>query len=462
MGKFRLSDSHFFKADSLFLKLKNQLSCFPNLSKGDGILISLSGGVDSTSLLVLMCTTSQYKISVAHINHNLRKESNDEEKFVKNLCVKLNVKCFIESLNPAIIKKGSSKEEWARTARYRFLKEISAKTNSKWIMTAHHANDQAETILMNLSRKSGVMGLRGISKENGNILRPFIRIKKYEINNFSKRLKIPYCEDKTNSNISIPRNFIRHKVLNPWEINSPYVIEGLRDSAEHFNDWKVALDYLVIQTLIPKINQTHNTFSIPIEIIESLPKMAQIRLFQIIMDGSDSFQWSKHQIKRLEQFIKKVKTGNNYQSHIGWHLSHNRGDIIGKKMSSNNDLSEIGLILNTPTIFNNYKYELSLHDMQSNSVNKESIDWGAIKNCHLKIRKWKDGDYFQPLGMIGHQKISDFLINEKVDIISKNSQTVITADGEIIWVCGRRLSNIVRLTNKTTDVAYLGRTPVSP
>ena len=85
MGKFRLSDSHFFKADSLFLKLKNQLSCFPNLSKGDGILISLSGGVDSTSLLVLMCTLSQYKISVAHINHNLRKESNDEEKFVKNL-----------------------------------------------------------------------------------------------------------------------------------------------------------------------------------------------------------------------------------------------------------------------------------------------------------------------------------------------------------------------------------------
>ena len=108
------------------------------------------------------------------------------------------------------------------------------------------------------------------------------------------------------------------------------------------------------------------------------------------------------------------------------------------------------------------EYELSLHDMQSNSVNKESIDWGAIKNCHLKIRKWRHGDFFQPLGMIGHQKISDFLINEKVDIISKKYQTVITADGEIIWVCGRRLSNTVRLTNKTTDVAYLGRTPVSP
>ena len=461
MVKFKLPNRHLIGSDPLFIKLKDQLDSISTLSQGDGILISVSGGVDSISLLVLMHSLAQFKIYVAHINHNLREESNYDEEFVKSLCLDLGIECFTICLDPMSIKKGSSIEKWARTERYRFLKKISVKTNSKWIMTAHHANDQAETILMNLSRQAGIMGLRGISKKNGNLIRPLLNFKKHEINKFSIFFKIPYCQDKTNSNISIPRNFIRHKVLNPWEKDSPAVIEGLQASAEHFNDWKVALDHLIIQTLVPKIKQTLDTFSIPIEIIEPLPKIAQIRLLQIIMDNSDSYQWSKHQMQMLEQFINKVKIGNTYQSHIGWHLLHDRGYLIGGRISDKDVQTETGLILNTPTIFNNYEYELSLSDMRHNSNNKESLDWGTIKNCRLKIRKWEDGDIFQPLGMSGRQKISDFLINEKVDRISKESQSVITADGEIIWVCGMRISNSVRLTNKTTDIAYLVRKLIS-
>ena len=124
----------------------------------------------------------------------------------------------------------------------------------------------------------------------------------------------------------------------------------------------------------------------------------------------------------LEQFINKVKIGNTYRSHIGWHLLHDRGNLIGERISDNDVQIETGLILNKPTIFNNYEYELSLNDMRHNSNNEESLDWGTIKNCCLKIRKWELGDIFQPLGMNGRQKISDFLINEKVDRISKESQ----------------------------------------
>jgi tRNA(Ile)-lysidine synthase len=117
------------------------------------------------------------------------------------------------------------------------------------------------------------------------------------------------------------------------------------------------------------------------------------------------------------------------------------------------------LLPNIPVEFNHYRYEL-LFDNQSeleSNQNQEWVDWSLLKNQKLEIRSWTDGDSFQPLGMDGHQKISDFLINEKVDRFSKESQVVMTANNEIIWVCGRRLADWVKLTKNTKETATLNR-----
>ena len=109
-----------------------------------------------------------------------------------------------------------------------------------------------------------------------------------------------------------------------------------------------------------------------------------------------------------------------------------------------------------------YIYQLSFQAQNPHYINNsESVDWSKLKNKKLELRIWKEGDLFQPLGMQGHQKISDFLINNKVDRISKESQSVLTANGKIVWVCGKRISDCIRLTEQTSQAAILTRNYLS-
>ena len=172
-------------------------------------------------------------------------------------------------------------------------------------MTAHHGNDQVETVLMNLARQSGVSGLRGIAKQDGSLLRPFLAFTQTEINDFSKRTGCFYREDSTNSDITIPRNFIRHRVVKPWEDEVAGLISGIEGSVQHFIEWKTALDFLIIQSLFPNVKKSDIRFDIPMDIIITLPKMAKVRLVHLLMDDSGSEQWSKHQLNMLNQFINK-------------------------------------------------------------------------------------------------------------------------------------------------------------
>ena len=147
---------------------------FYNLEKGDKIVISVSGGGDSMALLFLMESLNEFELIVVHVNHHLRKDSDQDELLVRQICDSFEIIFYSTSLNPNEIEKGESIEQWARTKRYEYLNQIMKQTNSNWIMTAHHGNDQVETVLMNLSRQSGIAGLCGIGKQNGYVLRPFL------------------------------------------------------------------------------------------------------------------------------------------------------------------------------------------------------------------------------------------------------------------------------------------------
>jgi tRNA(Ile)-lysidine synthase len=326
-------------------------------------------------------------------------------------------------------------------------------------MTAHHGNDQVETVLMNLSRQSGIPGLCGIGKRNGHILRPFLGFTKRDLSLFVERTQIPYREDSTNSNLSIPRNFIRHAIIKPWEKNVKNLVNSIKGSVDHISEWKDALDFFIVEMILPKVKQSDNEFHIPLNLIETMPILVKIRLVQILLDRTNHQMWSKHQIKILKSFFHKEEIGNEHILPNGWKLLRDRTSIIGKNMRETTKNVRMELLPNIPVEFNHYRYEL-LFDNQSeleSNQNQEWVDWSLLKNQKLEIRSWTDGDSFQPLGMDGHQKISDFLINEKVDRFSKESQVVMTANNEIIWVCGRRLADWVKLTKNTKETATLNR-----
>ena len=440
--------------DPFFIKFKKQLIRFNYLSKNDRLVVAVSGGLDSVTLLLLLIALEYNELIVAHINHQLREESDDEEYFVEKLSRDLNIPFYNKTLDPKSRDNKTSIEEWARNERYYFLNTVHTNTKSKWIMTAHHGNDQVETLLLNLGRKTGVSGLRGIAKKRDSILRPMLTFSKIEIIEFSKRIGYNYYEDLSNSDISIPRNFIRHKVIKNWEKQYPNIISGIRNSVDHFNEWKNSLDVMIKTYLIEKVIHNKKDLIISKDIIATLPIMVKIRLIQLLIDNKNQL-WSKHQIKMLNQFIDKSSTGTIHELHNGFRILNNRGNLIINRPCKDK-MHSVELCPNIPTSYLNFKYELIVQDqIKDFSKNSESVDWSKLKNKKLELRIWKEGDSFQPLGMRGHQKISDFLINQKVDRISKESQSVLTADGKIVWVCGKRISNYIRLTDQTSETATL-------
>ena len=443
--------------DSFFKKFQDKLIQFNTLSKGDKLVVAVSGGLDSVTLLMLLVSIDDFDLVVTHVDHRLREESKNDQDFVRKLSIDLNIPFFNKTLDPRSRDKKTSIEEWARLERYSFLNSILNKTKSKWIMTGHHGNDQVETLLMNLERQTGVSGLRGIAKERDNLIRPMLDFTKNEIIKFSKKIGYEYCEDISNADTSFPRNFLRHKVLKQWEDQAPNIISGIRGSIEHFNEWKVALDFMINVHIKPRVIDDNNNLIIPREIISQLPKMVIVRLIQILMDDQDEL-WSKHQIQMLDQFIKNKTTGGLHTLHNGWRILHDRGSLILNREPRKNIIDSVNLFPNIPVFYGDYKYELIVDKINNKHLSHtESVDWSKLKNKKLKLRIWKKGDSFQPLGMKGHQKISDFLINQKVNVISKESQIVLTADGEIVWVCGKRISNSVKLTEETLHTAFLKR-----
>ena len=452
-------NKHLLKNHHLLKKFKSNIESFPYLEENDRVLVSVSGGVDSVALLVLLNELDLFRLITVHINHKLRHESDFDEQFVRDMSRDLNIPFRSKSLDLKSKPRKQSIEEWGREERYSFLKTILIKDKGRWIMTAHHANDQAETILMNLSRKSGVTGLRGISKENDKVLRPFLDFTKTDILNFSKEIGLLFREDKTNHDNTIPRNFLRNKILETWENEFPEVIHGISRSSNLFCEWSEGLDYMISKFIVSGLKVGDKKFVISYKLIKPIPSIVKIRLIQLITDSTNS-QWSKHHMSMLLQFLDKSKSGDFYMLSNGWRLLRDRGSI--KVQSPYDHVNDEAVVLerDTPTNFNSYRYEVNLqNNFKKKNYNKncEIVDWGKLKNKTLKLRLWKQGDTFQPLGMKGHQKISDFLINQKVDCIDKESQSVLTANGKIVWVCGKRISNWVRITQNTNQIAVLSR-----
>ncbi len=442
--------------DSFFDAFKKKINNF-NLSEKDKVILAISGGIDSISLLYLMRALNKYEIFVVHINHKLRKNSDEDEKFVKNLSNKMKVKFISKSLDVNLISKGTSIEAWGRKNRYSFLNKILLDTESKAVMTAHHANDQVETILMNFARGSGILGLRGIAKKNKFLIRPLLSFKKTEIVKFSERIKFDYCDDLTNNDLSIPRNFIRHKVILPWAKDMEHIFQGFEKSVYNLSEWQSALDYLILNLIYPHIDISINKFSIYKKYFLSFPKLIRFRVIQLLIDSDKNILWSTHKIEMLNNFFKKNVVGNIFELNREWRLLNDRKCIFGEKKSRNSSTKHIIIKKDSKVIFNNYMLELFLSKKlkKFNQNQYEIVDWSKIKDKTLKIRSWVKGDKFQPLGMKGNQKISDLLINLKINQFSKEKIPIVTANENIIWVCGLKISEKVKITNNTTEYAYL-------
>ena len=428
-----------------------------------GVLLSFSGGSDSMLLLYLLIRYYEGKdrsIKIAHINHNIRNDSFKDEAFVTKVGLELGIKSYIRRLNPKHKSKNESIESWARKERYRLLSEILIESNSNYIMTGHHKNDQAETILKNISEKTGLLGLGGMKSVNKNLLRPLLPFTKLELMKIIDKYKIPYVIDSSNDDLMFKRNFIRKKVLGPWTLNNRKVIESIAESGTYFFEYQESLKYFINDIIQKSVSKLKNGQTlIEKRYIYKLPLLARVMVFQVLTNSLG--QLRKYDFLDIKKFLQKNITGSLYNSRFGWCLLIDRKCYILSEESMVKKSKAIGISLGETINFLDYDYtcrEINYCIETSENPNIEYIDQSKIKNKKLHLRVWREGDTFRPLGMLGKQKISDYLINKKVNRFEKLNQSVLCADEKIIWLCGYRIDDRVKISDETTNFISLVRT----
>ena len=203
-------------------KVKNTIEKYNLINENDKVLIGVSGGPDSISLLNILHELG-YNICTAHINHGIRENADNDEKFVKEFCEKRNIPCFIKKVKLKEIESDMTTEELGRKIRYDFFDEIVKQENCTKIATAHNANDNAETVLMNMIRGTGLSGLKGIDILRDKIIRPLLEITRREIEEYCQSENLNPCHDESNDQTIYTRNKIRLELI-------PYIEKNINSN----------------------------------------------------------------------------------------------------------------------------------------------------------------------------------------------------------------------------------------
>ena len=416
-------------------KIENHIAeNFPFL-KDKKLLIAISGGIDSVVLVHLLHQLN-FDISLAHCNFKLReKESDLDEEFVLKLSQKTSNQIFTKSFNTKKFAKENkqSTQIAARNLRYNWFKELIKKHNFDFVLTAHHADDNLETFLINLTRGSGLDGFTGIPALNGNIIRPLLVFSREEIIAFAKENNIDWREDASNASIKYIRNKIRHKIVPVLkEINHNLLetfsktLENLQESKQIIKDKieEVSTEIIIKENTISKID------------ILNLQKLSNPKayLYQLLK-ASNFTEWNDIHNLLSAQSGKQIfsKTHTILKDREFLILSKNLPSISVEKFLIDKNTSEIKHPIHLK--FENVE-EKSTENRQIIYVNKEQLKFPLI------LRKWQHGDFFYPAGMQGKKKLSKYFKDEKLSLLEKEQTWLLcNSNSEIIWIVGKRQDN---------------------
>ncbi|SHI77278.1 tRNA(Ile)-lysidine synthase [Mesonia phycicola] len=422
-------------------------SNFPFL-KNKKCLLTISGGIDSV-VLAYLCKTANIDFALAHCNFNLRGEESDgDESFVRNLAKQLEVKLFVENFNTKAFAKDQqlSIQLAARKLRYEWFFDLAEKNNIEYICTAHHLNDSFETYLINTSRGTGIQGLTGIPEVNGKIIRPLLPFTRAQILQYAQKKQIKWREDSSNASDKYLRNKIRHHITPVLEEENENLLQNFYKTQQYLKDTANLLeDYttLLFSKLVKEINgdyylnvtnlkNTPNTKAVIYQLLHPFGFTAWEDVNNLLeaQSGKQVFSNTHRLIRDREVLIlSKLNIQENQvikieegQTHIKW----DNKQILVKNVNTLEDFSQ------------NIAY-----------LSAQKISYP------LTLRKWQAGDRFQPFGMKGKKKISDFLKDEKLSAIEKENTWVLLSNEEIAWVVGHRSDHRFKIEPNTTTIIKL-------
>ena len=451
-------------------KVKGTARRFGLLTKGDVVLVALSGGPDSVALLhALVAIKSEFdlKLCAAHLNHKLRgKESDRDEEFAKDLASGLKVRFFSKRIDArnAAKKRKLSIEETARELRYRYLEKLADRVKADRIALGHQADDQAETFLMRLIRGAGSMGLSGIPPRRGKIIRPLIQIRRAEIEEFLKANEFPCRLDSSNYLPDYLRNRIRLSLLPKIkEEFNPKIVETLNRTADIISLQQQYIQNTSEQLLESLCMTGRGNVTLDLRALGDLEKCLQREMVRLCVKRlkGDLKQLNFEPVDRALELVHQKKSGRRVQL-VGtiWAEVNRREFAVYRRekrrygypleLPGEVNLRDWGIKIKAEIL----ETEPPADNLVSRNPNVVVLDWGKLRKPFC-LRNRRRGDRFNPLGMKGTKSVADFLIDAKVPRYLRDEVPVLTAGDEIIWVVGHRISERHKVTGKTKKVIRL-------
>ena len=438
--------------------MKDLLSSFNAYIKTEGllkpkqkVLLAISGGMDSIVLLDLL-HRSTIPFELAHVNFQLRgEESTRDEQFVRELAksyqVNLHVKHVDTEINASEHKL--SIQEAARKIRYDWFDELLKQHQLDVVCTAHHADDNVETMLMNLFRGTGLTGLRGMLPKQGKIIRPLLFASRETIQEYSAQQELKHVEDSSNASEKYTRNFLRLQIIPQLSKVWPEVAETLRQNMQRFSETEMVYQEALQRKLKKLITIKEDEWHVPVEKLRLTAPLRTI-VFELFQDKG----FSSKQVDEIIHLLD-ASTGS-YIDSTTHRILKNRNWLICTPLKKENTFIHIiepehqSLILTQGEIHFKQK-EWSPKERVSDRPETIELDLAAIQ-YPLILRNWKAGDYFYPLGMQKKKKIARFLIDQKLSKIEKEQVLVLESAGRICWVVGHRIDDRFKVRKATKRV----------
>lgn len=435
------------------------------IKKGDRILVALSGGADSVSLLSFLTNFKKrfgIEVFAFHLNHKLRgRASNQDEKFCVDICSQQKIKLVNLSRDVKSYSKKMkvSLEEAGREIRYIELNKAAKKFKCNKIATAHNSSDNAETILLNFFKGTGIKGLTGIPIRRENIIRPVLCLTSEEIRAYLKLNKISFRLDESNLDNDYERNFLRNEIIPNLKAKiNPRIEEKINSTAAIFSELNSYLLHQVNELRKDTVKIDAGKLRIKLKPISKIDKSLLTFFLKNVIENIFHIELSLENINSVSQLLSS-QSGKSIQLKEDIVASRERSELIIREKSNKSKRKSAYKIKAGQTV------EIDGKIILLNKVSRKllkftpdkSIEFISIDGMkdNFEIRKWATGDKFQPVGMKGRKKVSDFLADEKIPSSEKKEQLVLTNESKIVWVVGHRINEHFKVLPQSKNILKL-------
>lgn len=431
-------------------KLKNNIVHEQLLTSTDRLVLAVSGGCDSMVMLDLF-RQMEHDFVVAHCNFKLRgAESDGDETFLRDYCGEHGIELFVQTFETReyAVQEGISIEMAARELRYQWFYELLDSLQYNYLLTAHHQDDLVETMLINLSRGTGIRGLSGIHPRKGRLVRPLLFASRNDLVAYANEKQVPYREDSSNKEFVHQRNLIRHQVLPLLETINPAFKVNATKTAAILKETELVFNARITEEQSQFLSREGKHCFLAVDYLKA-SSYPETLLFETLKP----FGFTADLVQEINQALY-AEPGKVFYS-TTHRLVKDRSNFIltpRKEESLSRYYIEKDCVKITTPI------KLSLQQLTNDSsfqFSKNRLIADLDMDClefPLVLKKWEQGEYFQPLGMTGFKKLSDFFIDQKFSIPEKENSWILYSGGKVVWVVGHRMDNRFKITPETQSV----------